>query len=137
MVIASLFQTNNIIIGAMQCEQKKFVLGATIVTMLLITSACTGNTVPVDALDEGVGSYDQLVTALQANSVKVETAGIVSQPFFEPEGKVIRLDDQEVQVFKFANEGDTASAAETIFPDGSSIGTSLASWIAPPHFYHA
>lgn len=117
--------------------KKKFVLGATIVTMLLIASACTGNTAPVDALDEGVGSYDQLVTALQANSVKVKAAGAVSQSFFDPEGKVIRLDDQEVQVFEFAAEGDTASAAETISPDGSSIGTSLASWIAPPHFYHA
>lgn len=112
-------------------------LGATIGVILIINFACTGNISPVESLDERVGTHDLLVATLQANGIKVEAAGVVSQPFFEPEGQVIRLADQEIQVFEFVTESDAASAAETISPDGSSIGTSMVSWIAPPHFYHA
>lgn len=108
-----------------------FLAGTAMAAMLVVTASCGGRQ------DETVGSYDQLLVALRGNGLGVETAGTVSQPFFDPQGRVISLDGQEVQVFEFSAEGEAKSAAETISPDGSSIGTSMVSWVSAPHFYRA
>ncbi len=118
-------------------QARRYLLGVTLAAMWILAAACAGNSAPGGSPGEMVGSYDQLVDALRSNGSTVDAAGAVSQPFFGPEGQVIRLDGQEVQVFEFATEGDAASAAETISPDGGSVGTSMVSWISVPHFYHA
>ena len=105
-----------------------FLVG-TAMAMLVVTASCGGRPV------EPVGSYDQLLVALQSEGLDVEPAGAVSQAFFEPEGQVMRLIGEEVQVFEFSTEGEAKSAAETISADGSSIGTSMVSWVSAPHFY--
>jgi hypothetical protein len=80
-------------------------------------------------------TYAALVAALRTNGATVETLSPISQPFFEPEGQVIKIDGQEVQVFEFA-EGNAASlAATTISSNGDSIGTTTLSWLATPHFF--
>jgi hypothetical protein len=50
---------------------------------------------------------------------------------------LIKLDGEDIQIFEFASQGEADSAAESISPDGSSIGTSMVSWISSPHFYQA
>jgi hypothetical protein len=115
----------------------KFVIEATLSMLLLFSAACAGNIVQVDSPDEQINSYDQLLTALQSNEQTVEVAGYVSQPFFAPEGQLIKLDGEDIQIFEFASQGEADSAAESISPDGSSIGTSMVSWISSPHFYQA
>jgi hypothetical protein len=55
--------------------------------------------------------------------------------FFEPEGKVVSIDGQDVQVFEFAGEEEVDAAVQSISQDGSSIGTSMVTWVAAPHFY--
>ena len=105
--------------------------------IFLLAAACSGNYTP-DKLDaKSIGGYDQLFSALQSAGFSVEAAGDVTQPFFEPVGKVIKVDDQDIQVFEFGTESEAALAAGEISPDGSSVGTSMVSWIAPPHFYQS
>lgn len=105
--------------------------GMAMVAMLIVTASCGGQQV------ETVGSYDQMLVALRGKGLEVEPAGTLSQPFFEPEAQLISLDGDQVQVFEFSTEGEAESAAETISPDGSSIGTSMVSWVSTPHFYRA
>ena len=112
-------------------------LGVTISAVATLAAACAGSVVPGGPSAVTAGSYDQLVAALRAKSVAVEDVGAVTQPFFEPEGRVVRLEGQDVQVFEFATEEDASSASETIAPDGGSVGTSMVTWISAPHFYHS
>lgn len=76
-----------------------------------------------------------LIAALRAAGAKVELGDEVEQPFFTVPGKVIRVNDQDVQVFVFADEAVAKAAAETVPPDGSTFKTMVVDWMAPPHFY--
>ena len=75
--------------------------------------------------------------AAGATGATVDPAGTVSQPFFSPQGQLITVDKQDVQAFEFASAEEADAAAETVSADGSSVGTSMVGWIAPPHFYKA
>jgi hypothetical protein len=84
---------------------------------------------------ETVTDYISLVDALRAEGATVEPAGAVSQPFFSVEGQLIRVDGQDVQVFEYQDEETAQSQAELVSPDGTSVGTSMMTWVEPPHFY--
>ena len=45
------------------------------------------------------------------------------------------VNGENVQVFEYSDEASAEVEATTVSPDGSSIGTSMVSWVAPPHFY--
>ncbi len=108
-------------------QTQRLVVRAAFVAMAIIA---TGETV-----GEPVDSYDGLLAALRGNGATVDSVGPISQPFFGPKGRVISVDGYEVQVFEFSIEQDAQSAAETISPDGSTIGTSSILWVEAPHFY--
>ena len=84
-----------------------------------------------------VTGYISLVDNLRMVGVTIDPAGNVSQPFFTPEGQVLTVNGEDVQVFEFAGAEEADNVAETISADGSSIGTSMVGWVAPPHFYKA
>ncbi|GAB4577342.1 MAG: hypothetical protein Fur0022_00730 [Anaerolineales bacterium] len=82
-----------------------------------------------------VTDYDSLVEALRAAGATVEPADPVSQPFFGPEGQVLKVNGQDVQVFEYPDDAAAERDAETISPDGSSTTTTMITWIDAPHFY--
>ena len=47
------------------------------------------------------------------------------------------MNGDDAQAFQFAGEFEADAIAETVSADGSSVGTSMISWAAPPHFYKA
>ena len=47
------------------------------------------------------------------------------------------MDGEDVQVFEFASAEEADTVSQSISADGSSIGTSMVAWVAPPHFYKA
>ena len=51
------------------------------------------------------------------------------------QGQLITINRVEVQVFEFAHEGAREAAAAGISPDGSSIGTTMVTWIDRPNFW--
>ncbi len=109
---------------------------------LLATSVmvgCSGGpSGPSDGSDDGVVSdYASLVNALRAAGAAVNPAGAVLQPFFAPQGQVLSVGGEDVQVFEFASAEEADTVTQSISADGSSIGTSIVEWIAPPHFYKA
>lgn len=80
--------------------------------------------------------YLNLVSRLRAEGAKVKlTAEQVRQPFFSVPGRIITINDESLQVFRFANASAAKGQAKRVAPDGMTIGTSKPSWMAPPHFF--
>ena len=76
-----------------------------------------------------------LIAALQATGATVETGDPISQPFFTPEGNILKVNGADVQVFEYENAEAMESEASQVSSDGGSIGTSMVSWMGTPHFY--
>ncbi len=86
---------------------------------------------------EGIDNYESFKSALEARTLEVEFEDEIVQDFFDPAGKLISVDGEEIQVFEFPSQADAVRAAGSISPEGSSIGTTMVTWIAPPHFYQS
>ena len=78
---------------------------------------------------------DSLVGALKARGLSVGRADGVSQPFFSVEGRALTVDGENVQVFQYPTAEAARKEAARVSPDGSGVGTSMMSWVGPPHFY--
>ena len=113
------------------------------IAVFLLATICmagcrSGPAGPSDVSHGGpVIDYVSLVDSLRAAGAAVAPSGTVSQPFFTPQGRVLTVDGKDVQVFEFPSVEEASTVAETVSPDGSSIGTSMVGWVAPPHFYKA
>lgn len=70
---------------------------------------------------------------LAAESVAI--TGKVDQPFFSVPAQNIVVNGDDVQVFEYSDSASAESEAAQISADGSSVGTTMISWVAPPHFY--
>lgn len=103
--------------------------------MLMLSVACNSQQAAVETEDNSVIDSESLIAGLETAGATVEVTGTVSQPFFTPEGQVITVDGQDVQVFEYESEADAKAEADLVAPDGSSVGTSMMTWIATPHFY--
>jgi hypothetical protein len=80
------------------------------------------------------------VDKLRASGATVEHPAlpqVVVQDFFSVTGQVFKVNGEEVQVFEYESKSEAEAEAALVSPDGSSIGTSMPFWIAPPHFYKA
>jgi len=82
-----------------------------------------------------VTDYVSLVDNLRAAGADVQPAGDISQPFFLVKGLAITVNGGNVQVFEYADADAADAETALISPDGSSIGTTMVSWVAAPHFY--
>ena len=59
----------------------------------------------------------------------------VSQPFFSVSGRIVEINGEGVQVYEYPRPSAADADAKKVSADGSSIGTSKPSWMAPPHFF--
>lgn len=80
-------------------------------------------------------NYASLVDKLKSTGVSVEIGESVSQPFFTPQGQVIKLSGEDIQVFEYMSEEEAIKESMQVSTDGSSVGTTMISWIDTPHFY--
>lgn len=83
------------------------------------------------------GSVEDLAERLRAAGASVVEGGEVNQPFFSVQGRVLRVNGQDVQVFAYQDATLAAQEAARVAPDGSSVGTTMVTWMATPHFYKA
>ena len=84
-----------------------------------------------------IGGHVEFVDTLRALGATVEPVGPVTQPFFTPEGYILKVNGADVQDFEYESEEAMESEAAQVAPDGGSIGTSMVSWMDTPHFYKA
>ncbi len=118
-------------------NKKEFVLLFTLLLVPWLLAACGGQQTPVVSHGGPVRDYVSLVDSLRAAGATVDPAGTVSQPFFTPQGQVVTVNGQDLQVFEFTSTADADAAADTVSADGSSAGTTIMTWVATPHFYKA
>ena len=131
---------------------KRKILSVLLLTILFILSGCDGQN-PVTASPsepspietttsvstESSQAEDQasLITQLQSAGATVEIGESVIQDFFTPEGVIISINGQDVQVFEYKDAASMESEASLVAPDGGSVGTSMMMWMNAPHFYKA
>ncbi len=87
--------------------------------------------------EQMVSDYTRLIEDLKSTSASVEPGESISQPFFTPQGQVINLNGEDVQVFEYVSEEEVLKEAMQVSADGSSVGTTMISWIDTPHFYQS
>lgn len=92
---------------------------------------------PTPAEPVGVTDTAELIAALQAAGIAVEMGERIEQGAFSTDAQVIRLGEQDVQVFEYADEGTRAADSSSIGQDGATIGGTAVTWAAPPHFWAA
>jgi len=101
-------------------------------TLVIYGVSCTSPDESIPVTD-----YDSLINNLLAGGATVDQNGEIIQDFFSVPGKSIMVNGEDIQVFEYNNQSVAETEAALVSPDGSSIGTSLPFWIAPPHFYKA
>ncbi len=78
----------------------------------------------------------RLTEKLRAQGATVSvTREKVSQPFFSVAGRVTNINGESVQVFEYTTNSAAEAAARQVSADGTTIGTSKPTWMAPPHFF--
>jgi hypothetical protein len=77
-----------------------------------------------------------LIDTIRSKNLEVIPSGEVTQDFFSVKGTAIAIKNQQIQVFEYPSNAEAQKDAMKISEDGSSIGTSMVTWIEPPHFYH-
>lgn len=82
-----------------------------------------------------VGGYVDLVDGLRAAGATVEPAGEVEQAFFSVKGQIIQVNGADVQVFEYSDEAARQAESELISSDGTSIGTTMVTWVDQPNFW--
>jgi hypothetical protein len=82
-----------------------------------------------------VRNYVSFVDNLRAAGATVEPVGEVEQDFFSPVGYVIKVNGADVQVFEYPDAEAAGAEAALVADDGSSIGTTMVTWVDAPHFY--
>ncbi len=81
---------------------------------------------------------EDLIEALLAAGTDVKVTGeVVNQPFLSVDGTIILVNEERVQVMEYRDADVLDADAAHISPDGSSTGTTMVLWVAPPHFFRA
>jgi hypothetical protein len=102
------------------------------------SATATGDTMTVQTTRSSkpsVKNIRQLIDRLRASGEKIARKGRVEQPFFSVKGQMITIGDQHVQVFEYRSLKAAELDASKVKSTGSSVGTSMPMWIAPPHFF--
>lgn len=110
-------------------KHKIFSLASLLVVAILFT-ACAPQ---ADAA--AVEDLNSLSQALSAAGATVETGDAVQQAFFTVEGKILKVNGADVQVFEYESAELMEADAAQVSVDGGSVGTSMMMWMATPHFF--
>lgn len=80
--------------------------------------------------------YPRLIAKLRRQGAKVKSSKEkVRQPFFSVTGRIMKVNDESVQVFEYSNLATIQAQAKQISLDGKTIGNSKPSWMSTPHFF--
>jgi len=108
---------------------KKFIVTSCVVliAITLLVIGCGGN--------GDVTSYDSFIEKLLDSGASVQVMGSINQPFLSGQGRIIRVNGEDLQVFEYANRGLAKEDIDLVTPDGCCFGTTNISWMGSPHIY--
>lgn len=113
-------------------------LPAVLIALTLGCTATPDDTPPTSQSggDPGQSSASTTIAdTLRKAGLGVTDAGTVQQPFFTVPAHVILVDGNDLQIYEFGTAEKALQAASQVAPNGGSIGTTMMSWMAPPHFF--
>jgi len=85
-----------------------------------------------------VTDFESLVQNLLLTGAPVEpTDETIEQPFFSVQARIVRFNGSDLQVFEYPSEAAADADVRRVAPDGTSVGTSMITWMATPHFFKA
>ena len=115
---------------------KKFLITtcAVIIAITFLFIGC-GGTETVTVTKGDTSSYDSFVEKLLDSGASVQHMGSINQPFLSGQGRIIRVNGEDLQVFEYANRGLAEDDISTVTPDGCCFGTTNISWMGSPHIY--
>src|SRR5262245_37468657 len=99
-------------------------------TVAVVISGCNGNSAAAvsptstTASAPRVENQASLISALEAEGGTAEVGEPITQDFFSPQGTILKVNGQDVQVFEYPNSETMENEASQVAPDGGSIGTS-------------
>ena len=99
--------------------------------LVAVLAACS----PTPASETACSSVAGLVASLQSAGADVEFAETIDQDFFSVPAQRLVVNGEDVQVLNYSSTDAARQDAALISSDGFSIGTSMITWIATPHFY--
>lgn len=111
---------------------------AVLIALTLGCTATPGDTPPASQSNSDPGQSSASTTiadTLRKAGLEVTDAGTVQQPFFTVPAHVILVDGNDLQIYEFGTAEEAEHAASQVAPNGGSIGTTMMSWMAPPHFF--
>lgn len=103
--------------------------------VVLVITACAPRQAEADVPAAPVEDQASLINALRAAGANVEPGEAVEQVFFTVKGQILKVNGADVQVFEYESAAAMETDAAQVVPDGGSIGTSMVTWVATPHFY--
>lgn len=113
-------------------------LSALLLVCIFTVSGCGKAAPPVSSTEPPtVEDQASFLAALRASNATAKTGDSLTQDFFSPEGRIITVNGQDVQVFEYESAEAMENDAAKVALDGASIGTSMMSWMDAPHFYKA
>lgn len=104
------------------------------VAMLFAACAPQGDARAETPTVEDLGTLSK---ALRDAGAIVESNETIRQEFFTVEGRILKLNGVDVQVFEYKSPEAMEAEAALVAPDGGSVGTSMMMWMATPHFFKA
>ena len=99
---------------------------------LFSVAACTTNETPIP---DNINGVQDFVSALQSTGASTTEGDPITQPFFNVPGKRLTVNGSEVQVFEYADPDEAQVEAAKVAPGGDSVGTTMITWVATPHFF--
>ncbi len=87
--------------------------------------------------EQFASGYDSFLANLKSTRISFETGEWVSQPFFTPQGQIIKLNGEDMQVFEYVSKEEAFQEVMQVSADWSSVGTIMITWMDSPHFYQS
>ena len=114
---------------------KRYPLILLILAFSYTASSCGKEATPSPTGVSVVEDQASLLAGLQAAGATAEITDTVAQDFFTPEGSIVTVNGQDIQVFEYESAEAMENEASQVAPDGGSVGTSMMMWVDAPHFY--
>ena len=105
-----------------------------VIAIILVFVGCGGGETTTTSNGEAT-SYESFVKNLLDSGASVQMIGAVNQPFLSGQGRLVRVNGEDIQVFEYPNEDLTDQDTALVAPDGCCVGTTNISWMGTPHWY--
>ena len=122
----------------------KLSLISSLLLLALFVTACRNQPIipsaeagPTTSHGGPVEDHVGLIDSLRNAGATIEFGDQVEQVFFTVKGGIIKVNGADVQEFEYETSEAMEADAAQVAPDGGSVGTSMVTWVAAPHFYKA